>query len=149
MPLLTLHSVGEMLLISVSMANLRLLWLSLILTCSHLVPKKKKIDNYLTKRSKSRSINSPTPAFRFVYILMHGREECVLVSLGSRHKPKERPARPVFPDCLFVSYDYGSSSLFKQDQKEGKSKAKKVIVQGNLNYSFVFNFEVFRIFLQG
>ena len=36
---------------------------------------------------------------------MHGREEWVLVSLGSEHKPKERPVRPVFPDYLSVSYD--------------------------------------------
>ena len=30
--------------------------------------------------------------------------------------------------------------LFKQDQKERKNKAEKMIVQGNLNSSFVFLF---------
>ena len=46
--------------------------------------------------------------------------------------------------------------ILKQDQKEeGRSKAKKIIVEGNLNSSFVFcfkehfNFVVFRISLQG
>ena len=52
--------VGEMVLISVSTTNLRLLWLSLILTSSAVVPKKKEIDNYLTKTSQSRFINSRT-----------------------------------------------------------------------------------------
>ena len=98
-----------MLLISVSTTNLSLLWLSLILTCSLLVPKKEKIGNYLTKRSKSRFINCPD--FRFVYILMHGREEWVLLLLGSQDKPKEWSVRPVFSDYLSNSYDYG---LIKQ-----------------------------------
>ena len=47
-------------------------------------------------------------------------------------------------------------TTLKQDQKEeGRSKAKKIIVEGNLNSSFVFcfkehfNFVVFRISLQG
>ena len=30
--------------------------------------------------------------------------------------------------------------LFKQDQKERKTKAEKIIVQGNLNSSFAFLF---------
>ena len=33
---------------------------------------------------------------------MHDREEWVLVTLGSQHKPKERPVRPVFPDYPFL-----------------------------------------------
>ena len=46
-------------------------------------------------------------------------------------------------------------TTLKQDQKEGRSKAKKIIAEGNLNSSFVFcfkehfNFVVFRISLQG
>ena len=47
-------------------------------------------------------------------------------------------------------------TTLKQYQKEeGRSKAKKIIVEGNLNSSFVFcfkehfNFVVFRISLQG
>ena len=32
------------------------------------------------------------------------------------------------------------TTLFKQDQEEGKSKARKILVQGNLNSSFVFVF---------
>ena len=45
-------------------------------------------------------------AISFVYILMHGREEWVLVWLGSQHKHVERPVQPVFPDYLSVSCDY-------------------------------------------
>ena len=34
------------------------------------------------------------------------------------------------------------NTTLKQDQKEeGRSKAKKIIVQGNLNYSFAFLFK--------
>ena len=65
---LTLHSVHEMILISVSTTNLRLLWLGLILTDSLLVRRKTTIDDYLTKRSKIRLIKQPyCHAFGFVY----------------------------------------------------------------------------------
>ena len=47
------------------------------------------------------------PALWFVYILMPGKEEWVLVQLGSQHKCVERPVRPEFPDS--VSYDYGDT----------------------------------------
>ena len=32
---------------------------------------------------------------------MHGKEESVLVKLGSHHNSVERPVWPVFPDYLF------------------------------------------------
>ena len=44
--------------------------------------------------------SSCCPALWFVYILMHGKEECAPVSLGSQHKCVERPVRPVFRDYL-------------------------------------------------
>ena len=50
------------------------------------------------------SLNSP--AFLFVYILMHGGEEWIVVQLGSQNKRIERPVRPVFQDYLSVSCDY-------------------------------------------
>ena len=60
-----------------------------------------------------------------------------------------------FPVCIFVQAILIKTTL-KQDQKEeGRSKAKKIIVEGNLNSSFVFcfkehfNFVVFRFSLQG
>ena len=37
---------------------------------------------------------------------MHGREEWVLVYLGSQHKHVERPVQPECPDYLSVSGDY-------------------------------------------
>ena len=46
------------------------------------------------------------PALWFIYILMHGRQEWVLLQLGYQHKCVERPVWPVFPDYLFVSCDY-------------------------------------------
>ena len=55
-------------------------------------------------------MNSPRcPALWFVYILIPGKEEWVLVYLGSQHKCVERPVRPVFPDS--VSYDYAITKL--------------------------------------
>ena len=47
------------------------------------------------------------PILQFGNILMHGREEWVLVQLGSRHKCIERPAWPMFADNLSVSCGYG------------------------------------------
>ena len=47
------------------------------------------------------------PILQFGNILMHGREEWVLVQLGSRHKCIERPAQLMFPDYLSVSCGYG------------------------------------------
>ena len=48
-------------------------------------------------------MNSPRcPALWFVYILMSGKEEWVLVQLGSQHKCLEWPVWPVFPDYLFL-----------------------------------------------
>ena len=41
---------------------------------------------------------------------------------------------------IFVQAVLIKTTLFKQDQKESKSKAKKIIVQGNLKSSFVFLF---------
>ena len=59
------------------------------------------------KKAKKYALYSPTALFLgFAYILMHGREEWVLVSLGSQHKSTELPVWPVFPDYLSVSYDY-------------------------------------------
>ena len=49
-------------------------------------------------------------AILFVQILMHGREEWVLVQLGSQHKRVERFVHPVFPDYPSVSCDYGDTS---------------------------------------
>ena len=42
------------------------------------------------------------PPLWFVYILMPGKEEWVLVLLGSQHKCVERPVRPEFPDYVFL-----------------------------------------------
>ena len=60
-----------------------------------------------------------------------------------------------FPVWIFVQAILIKTTL-KQDQKEeGRSKAKKIIVEGNLNSSFVFCFKehfncvVFQISLQG
>ena len=46
-------------------------------------------------------------AISFVFTLMNGREEWVLVYLGSQHKRVERPVRPEIPDYLSGSCDYG------------------------------------------
>ena len=61
----------------------------------------------------------------------------------------------LFPRVDFCSSNFNKGDL-KQDQKEeGRSKATKIIVEGNLNSSFVFclkgqlNFVVFQISLQG
>ena len=50
----------------------------------------------------------------FVYILMLGREEWVLVELGSQQKCVKRPVRPVFPDYLSVSHDYDYNNNSKE-----------------------------------
>ena len=69
-------------------------------------------DNNHMKRSKYGSINSPRcPVPWFVYILMHGREEWVLISLGSEKKCVELPVRPVYPNCFFVSCDYADNKM--------------------------------------
>ena len=39
---------------------------------------------------------------------------------------------------FFVQAMLIETTLFKQDPEEGKSKAKKILVQGNLNSSFFF-----------
>ena len=61
----------------------------------------------------------------------------------------------LFPCVDFCSSNFNKGDL-KQDQKEeGRSKATKIILEGNLNSSFVFcfkedfNFVVFQISLQG
>ena len=62
----------------------------------------------------------------------------------------------LFPRVDFCSSNFNKDDL-KQDQEEEerRSKAKKIIAEGNLNSSFIFcfkehfNFVVFRIFLQG
>ena len=47
----------------------------------------------------------------------------------------------LFPRVDFSSSNFNEDDL-KQDQKEeGRSKAKEIIVQGNLNSSFVFCYE--------
>ena len=48
---------------------------------------------------------------------------------------------------IFVQAMVIKATLFKQDQKERKSKAKNIIVQGKLVFLFKehFNFVVFRI----
>ena len=74
---------------------------------SILTEKRKKADNNLIKRQKYGSINSPRcPALWFVNILKLGKEEWVLVQLGSQQKHVEQPVWPVFPDYLSVSCDY-------------------------------------------
>ena len=58
------------------------------------------------------SINIPRcPALWFVYILMPGKEEWVLVYLASQHKCVEWPVRFVFPDYLSASCDYVYTKL--------------------------------------
>ena len=77
---LAFRSVFYTVLICISSTNGNLLYHSLILFCLHLDRKKKKADNNFIRRSKYRSINSPRcPALWFVYILMPGTEEWVLV----------------------------------------------------------------------
>ena len=46
------------------------------------------------------------PGLFTVYILMHGREEWVLVWHASQQERVEWPVQPVFPDCLSISCDY-------------------------------------------
>ena len=53
------------------------------------------------------------PAFSFVYILMLGREEQVLVQHGSQNKRAVRPVWSVFPDYLSVPCDYGQMQLIQ------------------------------------
>ena len=56
---------------------------------------------------------------------------------------------------IFVQAILIKTTLKEDEKEEGRSKAKKIIVEGNLNSSFVFcfkehfNFVVFRISLQG
>ena len=56
---------------------------------------------------------------------------------------------------IFVQAILIKTTLKQHEKEEGRSKAKKIIVEGNLNSSFVFcfkehfNFVVFRISLQG
>ena len=40
---------------------------------------------------------------------MQAREDWVLIIFGTQVIEKTRPVRPVFPDYLFVSYDYGQN----------------------------------------
>ena len=62
-------------------------------------------------------------ALWFVYILMHTREEWVLVQLSSQHKRIEWPVQPVFPDYLSVSYDYGDMNWSKVRQSRNANEA--------------------------
>ena len=61
----------------------------------------------------------------------------------------------LFPRVNFCSSNFNKEDLKQGQKKEVTSKAKKIIVEGNLNSSFVFcfkehfNFAVFRISLQG
>ena len=56
---------------------------------------------------------------------------------------------------IFVQAILIKTTLKEDEKEEGRSKAKKIIVEGNLNSSFVFcfkehfNFVVFQISLQG
>ena len=56
----------------------------------------------------------------------------VLIIFGTQVIKKKRPARPVFPDCFSVSYDYGSSDIdiFKQLAK-GKEPLERLHSLGN------------------
>ena len=95
---MTLNSVSEMVLTSVSATNRKLLSHIHILTY-----KNRKILVFGSREGKTVHKKSYYTAFSFVYISMHGRREWVL---GSKHKRIEWPVRPVFPDYLSVSYDY-------------------------------------------
>ena len=46
------------------------------------------------------------PGLFFYLYSDHGREEWVLVELGSQHKRVKRPVWPVFPDYLSISCGY-------------------------------------------
>ena len=72
--LLNLHFACEIVLIIVStVANYKLLWLSLIVACSDRDPEKKEANNYLIKVEKRRSINSP-PALRLGFLHFDKRQ---------------------------------------------------------------------------
>ena len=56
--------------------------------------------------------NSPhCSALWFVYIWMPGKEESVLVQLGSQHKCVEQPVQPMF-SRLSISCDYVQTKLY-------------------------------------
>ena len=42
------------------------------------------------------------PAFWFIHILIHGREEWVIVLLASQQKRVKQPVRPEYPDYSFL-----------------------------------------------
>ena len=64
------------------------------------------------------------PALWFVYILMRGNEEWVLVQLGSQHKCVERPIRSEFPDYLFLM----TMMEMKTELEEIKSNLTEVLL---------------------
>ena len=53
---------------------------------------------------------------------MHGREEWVLVSIGSQHKLREWAVRSVFPDYLSVSCDYGKAEAYLEFKRASTSE---------------------------
>ena len=62
---------------------------------------------YLSHKKVKKQVHkqSSYPAFRFIYILMHGREEWVLVQLGSQHKHIKWTVQSVFSEYLSIFYD--------------------------------------------
>ena len=76
---MALHSVFDIVLICVSLTNRNLLWLILILPCLHLDREMKKTDNIHQKKNCGSIKSLNYPALWFVYILMPGKEEWVLV----------------------------------------------------------------------
>ena len=82
------------------------------------------------KRSKYESINCPRfPPLWFVYILMPGKEERVLLQLGSQHKCVERSVRTVFPGYLFLVTMFATN--FKNcvhQQKKAPNKSTKFVI---------------------
>ena len=53
---------------------------------------------------------------------MQARVDWVLKIFGTQVIKKKRPVRPVFPDYLSVSYDYGSTYIFTKKTTSSEAK---------------------------
>ena len=75
---------------------------------------------YLDRGKKNRDINHIRKVKWELTVLVArsfcGKEEWVLVQLGSQCKPVEQPVWPLFPDYLSISCDYDLSYGLKYKQ---------------------------------